>query len=55
MQAAFDPLDFLDLVELAETAFEPLNYAASALFKLGLAAYQEEHSPKLTNREFEFG
>lgn len=55
VQAAFDPLDFLDLVELAETAFEPLNYTASALFKLGLAAYQEEHSAKAARAEFDFG
>ena len=55
VQAAFDPLDFLDLVELAETCFEPLNATASALFKLGLAAYQEEESAKAARREFEFG
>lgn len=53
VQAAFDPLDFLDLVELAETTFEPLNVTASALFKLGLAAYQQE--PALKVGEFEFG
>ena len=41
VQAAFDPLDFLDLVELAETTFEPLNVIASALFKLGLAAIRK--------------
>lgn len=55
VQAAFDPLDFLDLVELAETTFEPLNVTASALFKLGLAAYQGEHSPKVASRELDFG
>ncbi len=55
VQAAFDPLDFLDLVELAETTFEPLNVTASALFKLGLAAYQQEHSLQVPSREFEFG
>jgi len=53
VQAAFDPLDFLDLVELAETTFEPLNVTASALFKLGLSAYQQERAPKA--EEFEFG
>jgi hypothetical protein len=52
VQAAFDPLDFLDLVELAETSFEPLNVTASALFKLGIADYQKQCSPKV---EFEFG
>jgi hypothetical protein len=45
VQAAFDPLDFLDLIEVAETSFEPLNATASALFKLGLAAYQQEQEP----------
>lgn len=53
VQAAFDPLDFLDLVELAETTFEPLNVTASALFKLGLAAYNGESAPKV--KEFDFG
>jgi hypothetical protein len=52
-RAAFKPLGFLDLVELAETAFWPLNVAASAFFKLGLATYQEEHPPKV--QKFEFG
>jgi len=46
VQSAFDPLDFLDLVQIAETAFEIFNVTASAMFKLGLAAYQQEHQPK---------
>jgi hypothetical protein len=53
VQAAFDPLDFLDLAELAETTFEPLNVTASALFKLGLASYQRERAPKV--EKFDFG
>lgn len=52
--AAFDPLDFLDLVELAETAFEPLSRTASALFKLGFAAFQDE-APKGAPAELDFG
>jgi hypothetical protein len=55
VQAAFHPLEFLDLVELAETSFEPLNVTASALFKLGLAAYQQGHSSKAESRELDFG
>lgn len=55
VQAAFDPLDFLGLVELAETTFEPLNVTASALFKLGLAAYQEARPSKPVRAEFDFG
>jgi hypothetical protein len=56
VQAAFNPLDFLSLVELAETAFEPLNVTAAALFKLGLAKYQEERPVTATaNTEPNFG
>jgi hypothetical protein len=44
VQAAFHPLTFLSLVELAETAFEPLNVAAAALFKIGLADYDNEQA-----------
>jgi hypothetical protein len=55
VQAAFHPLCFLTLIDLAETAREPLNVTASALFKLGLTEYQEEHSPKAAVEEFDFG
>jgi hypothetical protein len=52
--AAFSPFDFLDLVELAETAFEPLSRTASALFKLGLAAFEDE-PPKRAPAQPDFG
>ena len=55
VQAAFSPMTFLELIELAETAFEPLNVTAAALFKIGLAAYHHEQIEPAKSAEPNFG
>lgn len=54
VQAAFGAYEFLELVELAERAFEPLNVTAAALFKIGLSSYQQERA-RLRNTDDDSG
>lgn len=51
IHATLAPLEYESFVEIADTCFETLEAAASALFKLGLTAYLERYMPKAASRD----